>query len=227
MNARKIAPAAPTKVIRDAGYAHRLEQACDSNPHCPAMHHGRQKWIADQLRERFNEHVSTETVRRWYHGEVKPRLDKNNKVAELLMVDPVWLYQGIDSSLTVRERKVRNATADGAVNLVAGLIQMDGGSPAFPDGDAPEGVDLFAIIKGAQYSMHIALGEPAGTGYRFSAPAAMGNVMTLGVIREGMRIRIADITDALAEHGQNTGGSVSVTIPERSLSMIESFTRRI
>jgi hypothetical protein len=40
---------------------------------------------------------------------------------------------GIDPEFQPHERKLRNAMADGAVNLVAGFIQMDGAYPAFPE----------------------------------------------------------------------------------------------
>jgi transcriptional regulator with XRE-family HTH domain len=123
----------PTKVIRDAGYAQRLALACDRSDQCPPLHQGRLVWVVAQLQERFGLDVTTETVRKWMHGEAKPRLDKNSKLAELLGVDPVWLYQGIDPNLSPREKKARNAMADGAVNLIAGFIQMDGGAVAFPE----------------------------------------------------------------------------------------------
>jgi len=220
----------PLKVIRDAGYAQRLTLACDRSDHCPPLHQGRLVWIMNELGKQFDVDVTTETVRKWLHGEAKPRLDKNNKLAELLRVDPVWLYQGIDPALSPREKKARNAMADGAVNLIAGFIQMDGGSPAFPDeGDkraARDNVDLYAIIKGGSYAIHVCLGAEVDGAYHFPVPLNHEHVVVLGVIRDGFSVMVTELTaEIIAEHGGRRGGAIDVVLPE--IELIESFSRRL
>jgi len=214
----------PTKVIRDAGYAQRLALACDRSDQCPPLHQGRQVWVVEQMADRFHISITTETVRKWMHGEAKPRLDKNSKLAELLGVDPVWLYQGIDPNLSPREKKARNAMADGAVNLIAGFIQMDGGAVAFPEENGV--IDLYAIIKGGQYAIHVCLGREEDGEYHFPVPMDHAPVVVLGVIRSGFSILVTELTPELIEaHGGRRGGAIDVALPE--IDLIESFSRRL
>lgn len=159
------------------------------------------------------------------HGESKPRQDKNGLLAKLLEVDPSWLFMGIDSDLGPRERKARNAMADGVVNVVAGLIQMDGGSPAFPaDDDAratKDNVDLYAVIKGAQYVFHVALGNDDG---RFVVPTQHENVIVLGVRRKGFSFEIYELPPEVITEGQRRGGSIEVMGAGRRVT---GFDRRL
>lgn len=139
-----------TPVIRDEGFARRLETACEANPNCPTeQYRGKQKWVYDNLLEKFDIKVSPEAVRRWFAGEMRPRLKTMSALAQLLEVDLGWLTLGTKPEMTPKERKARNAVADGAVNLVAGIVQMNGGSVAFPT-DGNHGPDLYAIIGGKQ-----------------------------------------------------------------------------
>ena len=221
------------KIVRDPGFAKRLEQACDANFHCPPQHHGRLRWLADELKTRFNETVSQETIRKWIRGEVKPRGGKHELLAQILGVDPTWLYLGVDSGMSPRERKVRNAEADGVINLVAGLIQMDGGFPAFPqDNDkraADNHIDLYAIIRGASYAFHVSLARQKGGDYEFSVPVAEG-IVVLGIVREGFTARIVELTPELVqERGHNSGGSalVTLTAAEFEVRQVSSFADRL
>ncbi|MEO5866457.1 MAG: helix-turn-helix transcriptional regulator [Sphingomonas sp.] len=222
------------KVIRDAAFALRLEQSCDASPHCPPMHRGRLTWIAEQLTKQFKEQVSVQTVARWMNGEAKPRQAKNVKLATLLNVDPVWLYMGVESDITPRERKVRNAMADGAVNVVAGLIQMDGGYPAFPEEKDTrahrEHVDLYAVIKGANYALHVALGKETDGGYSFSVPANHDHVVMLGAVRDGFAFRIVELTTDLMEaHGNTSGRSMTIALSDDVMAkhQLSSFAQRL
>lgn len=221
------------KVIRDPDFAKRLDQACDGHSHVPPKHSGRLTWVQRELSGRFDEDVSVETVRKWFAGEAKPRPDKLAKIAQLLEVDVAWLSLGIDPSMAPRERKVRNAMVDGAVNLVAGLIQMDGGHPAFPvEGDKAaqkNHVDLHAIIKGAKYDLHISLGEQDGKNVRFSVPTTYEAVVVLGVVKDGFNIQIVEIPAELIEAGERHGGSITVVMDEAVVKSrrVESFKTRL
>jgi hypothetical protein len=228
---RKAAVETLPKVIRSPEFARRFEQAADLHPHCPAKHRGRLEWVSDQMTKKGHS-VSNETVRKWFSGEATPRPDKGAVLAEIMEVDVAWLQMGIDANLAPRERKARNAMADGAVNVVAGLIQMDGGNPAFPDDDDKraerEHIDLYAIIRGGSYSLNITLGETEGRKAKFAVPTALGeNVIALGVIREGFTFDVFELTPDLIETGARRGASIEVTADASKLRRIEGFNRRL
>lgn len=215
--------------VRNPGYGDRFGMACDQNPHCPDLHKGRYEWIVREFARRWKTSITTESVRRWHSGLARPRQDKNAMLAELLGVDPTWLFMGVDPDLQPREKKARNAMASGVVNVVAGLIQMDGGSPAFPDEDDEraqrENIDIYAIIKGAQYSLHVTLGQRDGDEYRFVVPTAHEGVLVLGVIRDGMNFTICELPEQAIEAGTQRGGSVEVMMSE--ITPIAAFDRRL
>ncbi|WP_242136955.1 hypothetical protein [Sphingomonas sp. TREG-RG-20F-R18-01] len=221
---------AVAKVFRSPDFGKRLEQACDQSPHCPPLHKGRLQWIADELKKRFKLSVSTETVRKWMHGESRPKQDKNLLLAQLLQVDPTWLFMGIDADLEPREKRVRNAMADGIVNVIAGFIQIDGGNPAFPaEGDkraVVDNVDLYAIIKGANYAFHVSLGSDD---YRFAVPTKHENVIVLGVMRDGFAIDVFEISEAMIAKGTKRGGSIEVVLDEETIqnALLNDFTKRL
>lgn len=212
------------RVARDNPFAKRLDTACDANAHCPAMHHGRLTWIQRELQSRYDVSVSVETVRKWCAGESQPRPDKTAMLAEILQVDVAWLQLGIDPDIPVRERKVRNAVADGAVNLIAGLIRMDGGQPAFPNDGGT--VDLHAIIQGAKYDFHIATADATG---KFHIPVDHDKAIVLGIERgDGFRVAIYELTTGIIDtYGKWNGGSIEVEVPREMLRRIESFGDRI
>lgn len=116
---------------------------------------GRLKWVVDQFDEKFGDRITTETVRKWKDGLTKPRQEKLQKLAVILDVDPTWLYLGTQPEVTPRQQVARNASVNGAANVVAGMIELDGGRPAFPDNGNP--ADLTAIIKGALYNFRVIL----------------------------------------------------------------------
>lgn len=218
--------------IVDAEFARRFEQACDSHGQVPPLHNGRYAWVQRRLKEDFDEDISIETIRKYFSGEARPRPTKMAKLAQLLQVDESWLSLGIDQNLTPRERRLRNAMVDGAVNLVAGLIQMDGGVVAFPaddDVDAAEsGVDLHTIIRGGKFDIHVTLGEVNEDGtWRFSAPAKFTAVVVLGLVRDGFNFRIFNIENEVIEAGRKRGLTVDVNVSLDQLNEIDSFRNRL
>jgi transcriptional regulator with XRE-family HTH domain len=221
--------------IRSPEFAERLASACDKHPHCPPMHNGRLVWIQKEIgKPRYGFQVTLETVRKWYHGEVMPRPDKIEALAEILQVDQSWLQIGVDRNMAPREKKVRNAMASGAVNVVAGLIQLDGGNPAFPvEGDrhAPVGVDLYAIIKGVNYPLHVTSVEDGEDGVQIAVPVDYEDIVVLVVIREeGTNVSVYRVPEeVINQHGANDGGSIVVTLGKgdvsRKLAKIRDFRR--
>lgn len=225
-------PAPPPKVIRDPAFAKRFEQAADLHAHCPVKHRGRLGWVAEQMRLK-GVPVSNETVRKWFDGEAKPRSDKGELLAEIMQVDAAWLMMGIDATIAPRERKVRNAMASGVVNLVAGLIQMDGGHPAFPEESDTrahkEHVDIYAIVRGANYALHVVLGETHGRQAQFVVPTGLGeNVIVIGVIRDGLAFDLFELTpEVIEKHGTGRGGSIEITVEGSKLRPINGFSQRL
>jgi hypothetical protein len=68
--------AAEPRLIRDKAFSNRLNSACDSNSHVPAYNYGRPSWIREHMASDMGVEVSTETVRKWFAGESRPRPDK-------------------------------------------------------------------------------------------------------------------------------------------------------
>ena len=213
-------------------FANRLQQAADMNPHCPSPQHGRLRWVKDQL-EAKGKKTTTESVRKWFAGIVQPGdLTMHDALAEVFGVDPVWLRMGIDAKMAPRDQRVRNALASGVVNVVAGLIQMDGGTPAFPPEDDQrarrDSVDLYAIIKGASYSFHVALGAAEDETAIFHVPAQHDAIIVLGVIRDENAFDIFELSDDVIEqYGTKHGGSIEVRVPGGALRRIQNFSSRL
>jgi len=217
---RPSAGGRPQRDLRDRPFALRLQRACDENAQVPAYNHGRQAWVRHQLEHRFGTRVSNETVSKWFTGVARPRPDKIRLLAQLLEVDEAWLALGGALEVDYRERKIRNAMASGAVNLVAGLIQMSGGHPAFPEeNDACAGrgarIDLYAIIAGAHYVLHVTLAEAQGDGrYRFLVPYGHEDRTVIGVVRkEPLSCDLLKLpSDLVDTHGLRRGAHIEVTV---------------
>lgn len=230
--------ASRTREIREPEFADRLQKAMDGNPLVPPGY-GRGAWLLRELKLHFpgDGEISSETMRRWLNGEVKPRPDKVRMLATVLKQNEAWLSLGIDSDLPPRELKARNAMAEGVVNLVAGLIQMHGGHPAFPEDDdkraARNGVDLYAIVKGAQYALHISRGEAApghAGAFKFVVPPRYEDAFQIGVIEDGdLAFRLVEIPADLIEVGRRHGGSIEVVMLPAQIerAQIRNFRERL
>jgi hypothetical protein len=141
-------------IIREKAFARRLAQACSNHPRAPSGH-GQQTWVRKAMLESFAIKVSPEGIRKWFAGEARPRPKTMSKLAQLLSVDEAWLSLGITPVAEPRAKNKMNALANGAVNLVAGQIQLAGGTIAFADGDDDH--DIFAIVKGKQVAISVKL----------------------------------------------------------------------
>lgn len=213
-----------------AAFARRFESACENNPHVPSFNAGRLTWIRDQMKKRGMA-VSIESISKWYSGFMMPRREKLALLAEILGVDEAWLAVG-QQDAPIKERKARNATADGMVNAIAGFLQMDGGHPAFPQDDKNPDVDLYAIIRGANYAFHVAAGEDAkGGSVKFMVPQDFANLFVIGAVRrEGdMAIDLYELpSEFIGSTGTNRTGMIEViTVPSKTLKRIESFANRL
>jgi hypothetical protein len=213
-------------------FAERLVKTADMNPNVPPMRSGRLTYIQGELEKRGHA-VSIESVRKWFSGESKPHDTRAELLAEILRVDAGWLLLGTEATGTPQERRVRNAMADGVVNVVAGLMQLDGAVIAFPTPEdryaIAQHIDLTAIIRGASYSVHVVLAEEREKGQViFSVPTDLRNTVPLGVHRrEGFELSIYEITDIAIEMGTpGKQGKIEVSLRDEGVREIESFTER-
>lgn len=215
------------RLIRDPQFSKRLNQAADQHTTCPPLHAGRLVWVQNALHQK-GQSVSIETVRKWFAGEAKPRPPKSLPLADILDVDHAWLVLGEDQHLPMRERKRRSAAADGLTNLIAGLIELDGGAASVPETEGDCEIDLLAIIKGAHYRLILAIATEESGGYRFAFPAARKNCIGILVVKSGFKIQIFEVPDDLINSkGQTRGASVEVFCRKSDILEIENFKNRI
>lgn len=211
-------PAAKTEVrkIRDKAFAKRIAEACDLNPLVPPYNYGRLTWIRDQMESKYRERVSVETVRKWFAGEARPRPVKMKKLAALLGVDEGWLSLGLSPEMQPEERRAFSTQATGAVNVVAGLIQLAGWSPAFPESDNPraKNANLIAIIEGRSRHLYVTLAVDSDTGMKFTFPTDHEHTTVIGVIPTGpLRCDFIHFkTEALDKHAERRGGFSEITV---------------
>ncbi len=194
-------------------FVSRLNKACDEHPLVPEHGHGRQTWLRAKLQ------VSNEAVRKWFAGEARPRPGKMKMLARVLEVDEAWLSLGMSPDLSPKERRVRNATADGAVNVVTGLIQMNGGHCAFPDPKDPRAgyVDLYAIVGGTQMAIHVCLALALDTkpeSFRFMVPSEFEECTVIGVVQTGPLTQnfIQLRPDLIEKHGVRGGAGREIVV---------------
>lgn len=164
----------------DKGFAKRLNEACDGHPHVPEYGHGRQTWVKEKM------DVSHEAVRKWFMGTSRPRPDKMRQLAALLEVDQAWLALGIKPDMEPKDKRSRDATLDGAVHVLMGMMQMNGGHVALPDLKDPraEYVDFYCIMRGMQSQVHVCLAtEIAPSQYSFTVPKEFDQLWTIGLVR--------------------------------------------
>jgi hypothetical protein len=219
----------------NADFARRLHQAADANPQVPPMNYGRLTWVREHLASRFGQTVALESVRKWFSGDAKPRDAKVKNLAILLEVDEPWLSLGSAPDLDRPSAKRSSANASGAVNIVAGVIQLEGGSVAFPAEDdsrsAMKHIDLYAIIKGAQYAIHVSVGRLVDGNVRFVVPLSHDEVVQIGVLpREGaFEIWLVDLSDEIDAETPKRGGGyeVTMTVAEAQAKRITTFTKRL
>ena len=166
-------------------FAHRLNQACEGNSLVPSLHYGRLGWFKTELERKYGIEVTNETVRKWFVGETRPKPKAIAALAEMLKQDVAWLSTGVSSVIPQAQAKTRNAMANGATNVVAGLIQMAGFHPAFPTADDTRAkekhIDLYSVIRGTQYSFHISPVEVIEQRKVYRVPVDCEGLYVIGV----------------------------------------------
>jgi hypothetical protein len=214
-------------------FAHRFQIACDGNPDVPLPNYGRLSWFVTQIETRFNKKITIETVRKWFAGESRPRHHLMSHLAAILKVDEAWLAIGSTPEIGEKQMIVRRAEATGVVNLVAGLISMAGGHPAFPNADnkqaAASKIDLYAVIKGAQYSFHVVIGEDKNGDVVFRVPVeCLGQALVIGVRRVSeFCFELFELDSEGLELGKRKNAFIEVHLGAHPWRQIETLAERI
>jgi transcriptional regulator with XRE-family HTH domain len=221
---------------QNADFIARLTQACDElSGHIPAHGEGQQTFIQRKIG------VSREAVSKWFSGDSRPSPNYMRELAAILDVDEAWLSLGAASEIPAKERRARNAEADGAVNLVAGLIQMNGGTVAFPSNADKQTayIDMYAIIRAAQFGIHVALArEVSPRVYKVNVPLLFEDCTIVGVVRKApLRVDLLNMTHSMIErHKVREGPAYEIQVKLREAgymsgsdlwSRIENFRDRL
>ena len=215
-------------------FAQRLNIAADKAHDCPPKFYGQLTHVVAEMGKR-GKLVSVESVSKWFKGETMPSNDKAIILADALHADFAWLTGGEQESDAGVQRKVHSSLASAAANILAGVIAMDGGHPAFPVNDDErarrDGVDLYAVIRGVNYSFQVALGDAADGNLIFQIPAARGMVLVIGIIRrDANRFDFYEIdADVLATGTKQARGQIEIKVAdsEAPLRKIETFSQRL
>lgn len=200
------------KLIRHPDFAARLDKAVERHPQAAGW--GRQRWLRDRVEEKSGNSYSNESVRKWFAGETRPRPEIITIIAEILGVDEAWLSVGSTPEASPTERRRLNAVADGAVNLVAGLIQLNGGHIAFPTGTGDKQPDLYAIIGGQQFSIQVRRAQQGDAGsIRLMVQPPLEHAILLLVV-DGDHVggfSVVQLPAAVIEkYGENRGGYIEL-----------------
>lgn len=221
------------KKIQHPEFAQRVAQAIDGNPDVPPQNFGRLRWLADRLAE-HGISVTPSAINTWLHGEYFPRRKALQALAAILKADIGWLAGDQKPEFTKAQQRTRNAVVNGAVNAVAGFIQMDGGHPAFPEEDDAEAeakkINLYAIIRGAKYNFHVTPMVGEGDESRFMVPSAAEGGIVLGVTRDSasFAIRVFELDwETIVGNGVKRNMSYDVKVAGNPWREIVSFAERI
>lgn len=214
-------------------FSDRVNAAIENNTTIPPRHSGEMLYIVEQFDKRFGKKITLEAVRKWIQGMSLPSPENMECFAAILEVEADWLRNGRGSGMTMREQRARDAMADGAVNLVAGLVAMGGGVVAFPepDDDRPTAdmVHLYAIVKGANYPLHVRMGESVKGGIQFELPPRTKGLVIIGVVpRGGTHYDLYELEEDVIGDARRAGkNKMQIVLPEKKLKKIDGFTERL
>lgn len=220
-------------------YAKRMKQACDAHPDIPALNDGRLTWLRQKM-DYEGHAVSLQTVMRWYYGAAMPRQKKLISLAKVLGVTPAWLSLGREEPLRV-DTSARHINPEGAVNALAGHMQLAGIPCAFPEPDDPraEHVHFYSIVLGRQHPIYVAAGytDPKSNVVRFQTPAkAEKTVVMLVTAPDPKRIEVWVVPHKLLDAGQRDGemrtheakvSGNAIVLNRTRLVAIEDFSKPI
>jgi len=156
---------------------------------------------------------------KWFAGEAKPRNDNVQKLAKVLSVDEVWLNLGRRPTQKARIVQEKATSASGAVLLVAGLVEMNGGRFSFPGED--DAWDLSVNMGGTRFTALVQVANVRDEDtYTCVVPEPVGSSRILMVIQERgpevtgtVCVNVLDVTNV---ERQSLGGYSVVTLHRES-----------
>ncbi len=119
--------------------------------------------------------------------------------------------------------------------MIAGFIATDGGHPAFPKDDDARAeetrIDLYAVIKGANYALHVVTAEQRGDYWGFMIPVECEDLIILGVKRTAaFSVGVLELDwPTITSTGKKEGGYWFVALPligENPWKELTSFEKR-
>lgn len=191
-------------------FARRLKQASDAQD-VPPKNFGRYPYFAERLG------VSTETVRRYFAGEAIPRREKMEKIAVMLGIEVTWLSMGVTSGVSSDDRKKSRQFANGAVGLVANLIQLEGGSVSVKN-NQQDPSSFHAIIGGHLLNYVVVAAEAsADEDWIVRVPMLEPEQLLIVVFYHGrMVFDLVQVPQSLVKlHGKGKTGSSILTVSGR------------
>ncbi|WP_157928955.1 helix-turn-helix domain-containing protein [Pararhizobium haloflavum] len=198
------------KLVPYPEFASRVNHACDNNPKIPDGW-GRQAYVQAQF-EKAGIPLSRQSVNRWFQGYSVPRLKKLNFLAKVLDVDEGWLVFGAMPE-GEHHRKTRHPIdISGAIQLVTGLLTMDGAICAFAEPNDEAGLHFRTVYKGRHFRCHCVAADTTDEGYRVVVSPNYANLTTFIVVRyEGWDFRIFKIVPGVIKStGEHRGGFVTL-----------------
>lgn len=136
-----------TSSIEPKDFGKRLALACEKSKDYPA--YGGQRWIVRELAARHGIVITPQAVNKWFKEDGGATKEIVTALASLLDANERWLATGRVEGHLPNARLNTGLDDIGAVNFVAGLLQMQGMEVSFveTDGDAPS--DIGASVGGA------------------------------------------------------------------------------
>jgi len=215
----------------DPEFAKRLKTAVSNHREAPQLH-GQQKWLRERIEQKFGKTLSPEAIRRYFAGDNKPRPNIIQMIAGALNVDAAWLTYGTNPAQSDIASRQHKALAGGATNLIAGMIQLNGGHIAFPEAGETS-IDLYAIIGGAQKSISVKAFTKKAEASVVHFPHDHERLISLIVVVEGpTSYRIYRVpSQTISDVGTSKGGYVEAVLTtddlpalgDQPLALIRSF----
>jgi len=207
----------------DHEFSRRMKIALEANPGIPEKNRGMFSWVRNELREKHGIEVTLETVRKWYAGTIRPRAKKLEALAEILRADTAWLAHGSTIMQDTLDTARHRASSHGAINVVAGFLQIEGASIAFPeDENEAQRNHFFVIHQGRHSAAFVSHGQKKAAAYRFEFPNIAEKVKLLFTIidEEGkFRMFIPSVAD-IRENASYRGGLYTISAMHKDQEML-------
>lgn len=200
-------------------FAKRLNSLCDKpGGMVPPLNKGRLIWIKDQLESRFGIEIGKETVRKWLSGSTIPSHETLIALAQIFDVDEGWLTFGSKSGVDPSKRNTKMLHENGAITVVAGLLQLSGYFCAFPDEtDKNKSVDLYGFKNQRNHKIVARQMLPASGKYRIEIPNDYKGMAIIGMLYEDFEtLELVKIPEnVIDQHGTARGPYIELSLTNK------------